>query len=206
MKRTWCKVLLAGVAATALVLAAGCSDGSSEDWSGAEQVADESAQDAQAAEEEQGTQAELRAITQDDVLELIQEIDYVDGHNGRLYPDAYWNFAAPELSEDDGGLLAIISWARLNFQTSPYIYHTLNYLQQKGKVSTSLLSVDLSKAEWDESTDERTQTEIMSSGYRYATVKIELAEGASAELPEELGAITIAFDSDGIAWRNIVGY
>ena len=200
--------------------ASGQAAGTESAGSAGESAGSAGAQDAGVSESGQGTGTESaastgsasgqgtggsQAITQNDILDLIKEIDYVNGHNGYPHPLTYWDFSNATLGEDSVGIVAVIPWSvqpayegRLSYK--PYIKYTLKQLKARGKVGTSLLSVDLSGAEWDESTGERTQAEKTSSGYRYVTLEIALAEGASGELTEELQSVAIALDSGECEW------
>ena len=199
MKRTWRIIPFAALAAAlvaASALAASCSDGSSEDWSGILQG--DGAPTSESADASAETGAESVVITADDVLELIQEIGQIAGNNGGV---ACWDFPSAELGEDSSDLVAVVPWVLISSNDNrPFISATMSYLRQRGKVSTELLSVDLSAVDWDEDTEGRQQATTKSAGERYATVEIEPAEGASAELPSTFQYVIITFDSRGWKW------
>ena len=194
MERTWRKVLLAGVAAAlvaAAALMASCSDEAS-DWSGILQG------DGAPTSESADASAESVAITQEDVLELIQAIGQTAGNNGGV---ACWDFPSAELGEDSSDLVAVVPWVLISSNDNrPFISATMSYLRQRGKVSTELLSVDLSAVDWDEDTEGRPQATTKSAGERYATVEIEPAEGASVKLPSTFQHVIITFDSGEWKW------
>ena len=197
MKRTWRIIPFAALAAAlvaAAALMASCSDGSSEDWSGQ----DDGAPTSESADASADASAESVAITQEDVLELIQEIGQTAGNNGGV---ACWDFPSAELGEDSSDLVAVVPWVLISSNDNrPFISATMLYLRERGKVSTELLSVDLSAVDWDEDTEGRPQAATKSAGKRYATVEIEPAEGASVELPSTFQYVIIAFDSRGWKW------
>ena len=199
MERTWRIIPFAALAA-AVMLAAACSDGSSEDWSKSEskQSAGAGAQDAQDVQGESVESTENVIVTENDVLELIQEIGMIGGTNAVDKMNAYWNFPDAKLIEGE----AYVQWIRPQNPSgaTPNIWHTRNFLRQRGKVSTELLSVDLSDVDWDKDTEGKPQAAIGEIGKRYMTMTIGPAEGFSGELPKELQAITVAFDSPTDMW------